>query len=236
MQLHIAICEDEAAQRELLQEKLTDFSLRNGLEFTVAEFDSAAALLSDPLDYDLLFLDIQLEQEQNGIDMGKKLRNGRFRGVIVIVTAYEQFLPEGYTIEAYRYLMKPVTQCQIDEVLQGVLARLAEVPHTITVKCTDGVRYIDTDEIVMVESYYRRRRIHLPDEVVETREALAEIFGKLPAGQFAYAQKSYFVSFRHVMKEHNNLLTLRGGTELFVTRTKLREFMLAFGRYMQMRR
>ena len=58
---------------------------------------------------DLLFLDIQIKGEMNGIELAHKIRQLGLDTVIVFCTNFPQYVYEGYTVNALRFLPKPVS-------------------------------------------------------------------------------------------------------------------------------
>lgn len=63
--------------------------------------------------YDLLFLDIKLNDE-NGIDIGLKLQSQDHDCRIIITTNYSKYAIDGYKINADRYFIKPISQKEFD--------------------------------------------------------------------------------------------------------------------------
>ena len=52
---------------------------------------------------DLLFIDIQLQGETTGIDLAHKIREMQLDTTIVFCTNYNQYVYEGYTVNALRF-------------------------------------------------------------------------------------------------------------------------------------
>lgn len=231
--LRIAVCDDEPIDRELLVKAIMKFSLCNDLEFSVVQLSVADELLSGNLDFDIFFLDILLNDGINGIDVGRQIRGNGYTGIIVIVTSMGQYLLDGYLIEAFRYTVKPIAQEKVDEALWGFLQKFNKDDQKIEVRCLDGVFFFDVNEIIIIESYRRVRKIYLEDRVAETRESLSELYDKLPKVQFDYAQKSFIVNFKHLMSEIRNVIAMRNGEKITISRARLDEFMTAFKRYIK---
>lgn len=231
--LRIAVCDDEKLHRELLTDAITAFSIHNDMEFSVVQISVAEELLSRNLDYDVLFLDILLNDGVNGIEVGHQLREHGYDGIIIIVTLMDEYLIDGYSIEAFRYIMKPITQEKIDEALRGVLKKYSKDNLKIQVRCLDGECFLDVNEIIMIESYHRGRKIYLEDRIAETRETLDELCKKLPQDQFAYAQKSYIVNFKHLMSENRSIITMRNKTKIVISRARTNDFMRSLQTYIK---
>lgn len=209
------------------------FSFCNDIEISVVELSVADELLSGNFDLDILFLDILLNDGINGIDVGRQIRGNGYTGIIVITTSMEQYFLDGYLIEAFRYIVKPIAQEKVDEALRSVLQKYSKNDLKIEVRCLNGVFFLDLDEIIMIESYHRIRKIYLEGRIVETREALSELYDKLPKDQFVYAQKSFIVNFKHLMSESRNVVTMRNGEKITISRSRLDEFMTTLKQFIK---
>ena len=65
--------------------------------------------LEDLSCFDLAFLDIDMK-EMNGLTLARRLRAARPDAVIVFITNFVQYAPEGYEVQAFRYLLKPALE------------------------------------------------------------------------------------------------------------------------------
>ena len=139
--LRIAICDDETDARDALRIQLEKI-LIEGTEEIVYEFSSgtnaASWLANHPGEIDLLFLDVEMKGS-NGMETAEKIRTFDPGLVIVFVTWYSDYVFDGYRVGALDYLMKPVTEEKLRQLLGRVRARSAqEEPHTFTLKNRDG--------------------------------------------------------------------------------------------------
>lgn len=110
--MRIAYCEDEPAQRSRMELLLRTFAERKRLPLTVEAFsDSAAFLFQYPGSYpfDLIFLDIDLGG-MDGMALARKIRETDSEVPILFLTNHKEYVFEGYEVQAFRYLLKPVTE------------------------------------------------------------------------------------------------------------------------------
>ena len=105
--LRVLIVEDDPLASQLLSGFLQRRDDVLVLE-VVAEFAEAQARLQKP-DYDLVFLDIQLQQ-QDGFDLVPHVvRSAR----IIFVTGYAQHALRAFAVNALDYIVKPVTAARL---------------------------------------------------------------------------------------------------------------------------
>ncbi len=229
--LCLAICDDEKMHRELLKEKLDVYSFQEDVVFRFIEIGSSQELLCTPFDYDILFLDIKLENGINGIDIACMLREQGNNCAIVIVTSLEEYALQGYRADVFRYIVKPIKQEELNEALSALIKKLNRMKVFLQVRCLDAVHYFDIERISLIESYDRRRRIYYDDRIFESVESLESIYRRLPPHQFAYPQKGCIVNLDDVFREKMKVLTMKSGKVIPISRTYLQSFMTALHKY-----
>ena len=132
--MRIAYCEDEPAQRSRMELLLHTFAERKRLPLTVEAFsDSAAFLFQYPNSYpfDLIFLDIDLGG-MDGMALARKIRETDSEVPILFLTNHREYVFEGYEVQAFRYLLKPVTEDTLFPLLDELQTmRGQEKPHLL---------------------------------------------------------------------------------------------------------
>lgn len=124
--LDIFICEDQDYHRELLQTMVERAFMIEDLEYTLHLVTANPQSLLDyvathNISHGIYFLDIELDDAMNGIQLGAQLRQHDDLGRIIYVTSYEHYAPMTfkYKVEAFDYIMKSdqetmqqaITQC-----------------------------------------------------------------------------------------------------------------------------
>ena len=80
-------------------------------------------LLCSPLDFDLIFLDIQMPG-LDGVTLAKALRQKEFEGILIFVTILTECMLDAFEVEAMDYLCKPIDENRLDHALKRSLKRL----------------------------------------------------------------------------------------------------------------
>ena len=86
--MNIAICDDEKRFRDFLEKNLRTYFDEKSIVLNIFQFSSGEELLNTKLQFDLVFLDVQMEN-MNGIDVGKVLRYKNPHGITFVITAYD---------------------------------------------------------------------------------------------------------------------------------------------------
>ena len=85
--------------------------------------------------YQLAFLDVDMPGA-NGMVLGRQLKQKCPGLMLVYVSAYLEFALEGYTVNAYRYLLKRDIARTLPKCLDDLLAALTDQRKTLTVHTT----------------------------------------------------------------------------------------------------
>lgn len=120
--LRIGICDDESGARDGLQaeiEKLLDDNEEKVVYSFVSGRNAAGWISRHPGEIDLLFLDVKMPH-MNGIEAARIIREQDRNIMIVLVTAYDDYVFDGYKVGALDYIMKPVSSTGIRELLDRV--------------------------------------------------------------------------------------------------------------------
>lgn len=124
--LNVIICDDEKELRADLK-KIIDRSLGLwGIPYCLSEFSNGEALMSDyegNQDQQILFLDIKMGRI-SGMDAAEYIRRIDPSAVIIFVSAYPDFVFQGYEVRALNYILKPYQEEKIVQVLQDALELL----------------------------------------------------------------------------------------------------------------
>ena len=105
--IFIGVCEDNSLHLNLVKGYIDDF-FNEFNNYEVLEFVSGEDLLSNyPNNIDLLFLDIQMNG-LNGMDVARRIREFDNNVEIIFTTSVLDYVCEGYEVNAYRYMLKPI--------------------------------------------------------------------------------------------------------------------------------
>lgn len=123
--MRIAVCDD------CMEDALHLRNILRGQEVSI--YSDAKSLLADVEErnrrYDLYFLDIFMEESMDGIGLAKKLRMGQEEAVICFVSTSDDFYREAYDLYAVQYLIKPIKEESVKELLQKVQKNQAKRLH-----------------------------------------------------------------------------------------------------------
>ncbi|MBQ8324599.1 MAG: response regulator transcription factor [Clostridia bacterium] len=215
MTYRIALCDDEPAQREYLEKKLSLFARARRVQFGFAHFSSAEAFLfcfRENRNIDLLFLDIEMA-EMNGIELAKELRKEQDALQIVFITGYPDYVGQGYDVEALHYLLKPVSTEKLFEVCDRFLKTAEEQPRFYLFPAGKEVVRLYEKEILYGESEGHYVILHTKTEELKLRMTVPELEKRLGEGFFR-PSRSFVVNLRYVTRIAKTEMLLENGASI----------------------
>ena len=111
MNPNCCILENELIYIDHLMKLLRQWQNETGCDLSVDTFCSASELYEavSQKHYDILFIDIVLNNGENGIEAAKKLRSESWSGDLVFLTNFQDYVFEGYPVHSLDYLIKPAS-------------------------------------------------------------------------------------------------------------------------------
>ncbi len=229
MAYRVAICDDEQEYLEKLKEVVNMWGAQNAQPCEVRTFNSAEAFLfayEDDKAYDILLLDVEMKGV-SGIELAKRIRAENNRAEIVFITSHFEFVCEGYEVDALHYLVKPVSEGKLMEVLSKAAARLCVEPPYVVISCEGEMVKLYESEILYAESFLHYLSIHTKKKEYKIKESMASFESRL-SGDFYRIHRSYLVSLKSVTRISRTSVTVDGKTDLPVARGKYDDINRAF--------
>jgi len=234
----IAVCDDEKETRELLAEKIR-------MIFQTADislYPSGNALLIADRKPDILLLDIQMPYK-NGMETARELRKKWKDTILIFVTALEDYVFQAFDVGAFHYLVKPVEDRKLEEVLKNAVKQLEEGRQKAADKKADteaqsliintkGRHFVvKLEDIVYAEIYNRKIILHTLDADIEYYGKIKELEEKAGGG-FYRPHRAYLVNFHYIRKYDATTIYLEKG-QARMAKQNYQDFVKSYLRYNQ---
>ena len=123
--IRIALCDDDLPFLQHLHQAAGQWFADHQIPFSCTDFSSAKLLLDSlqTIRFDLFFLDIEMP-EMDGMQLAKQIRETLPDSVILFLTSHDEFAPDGYRVQALRYLSKQTWKKYLNEALSAAMAQL----------------------------------------------------------------------------------------------------------------
>lgn len=241
--MKLAICDDEKKLRTSLRSVIETKLQLVGAEYDIQEYESGEELLKGIKSQvpDILFLDIEMSGI-NGMETAKELRKVVQDTVIIFVTAYPDFVFQGYEVHAFHYILKPYKEEKIRDVLEKAMEEAGQKQEKYyLVEQKSGTLRIPFSKALYFKSDTRTVEVCLYQglkasgdksayEIVKFYGKLGEIETEMPSC-FVRTHNRYLVNLQYVDKLEGSSLECREYS-LPVSRAYKQDVAVAFAKMM----
>lgn len=235
--VRILICDDDARIREKIRECIKIYL--QGIEVKRAEivlFADGNELLKDKGQKDIVFLDIEMSGA-NGIYVGEKLKEANANVIIIVVTAYSEYLDDAMRFQVFRYLSKPLDRQRLLRNMKDAVAQyysIQSMEKKIPIETKQGVHILPLSSIICVEAQGKKVVVHTVVQDFDSVQNMQYWQDKLPPDIFFRTHRSFLVNMGYVKEFDHSLVHLTGeGYQAYLTKRKYREFREAYLLYLE---
>lgn len=229
--IRVLLCDDNVAFLELLRNEIRKTLKAHKIEGIIHVHSCVEEIPEHLLsDFNIYFLDIDFDQKQyNGIDLAKRIRACNPDAIIVFVTNFIEYAPEGYEVQAFRYLLKRDIQIKLKECLLQTVSKLQTEQKSMQINISGEILTIPLVDILYIEAQGHLALVHilkLGSHVPKTYRfysSLTNLEEQLATQGFLRIQKSFLVNMRRIKKYQCNEAQLDNGQTLRVSEKKYAE-------------
>lgn len=217
----VALCEDETAAREQIDELSRSIFAAKSLEVEITAFASADELFRELNEmrtaYDLYLLDIEMQEGSSGLDLARQLYSWGVRNRIVFITGNPEYAINSYDVEPLHYLLKPVSREKMEVAINRALAKRGA--QTVMFQRAGKDVPVKVQDMLYLESWNHGIVIHLREGKQTFSMPLTEAERLLPSGSFQRCHKSFLVNLAWVERASHSGVLLKDGRQLPMGRT-----------------
>lgn len=229
--MRVAICDDD---RESCA-RLRSLIKRQEPDCEVACFDAGKSFLEARGRFDILILDIQME-EMSGIEVARILRINQEKTILIFVTALKEYAAEAFEVSAFSYLLKPVEPEKFCRVFESACREVRKMEsgggEQLFFQTRARSFVVQKSEILYVESHKRKVEIHTLGERISVYATMKGMEEQLGEGFFR-CHRGYLVNLAYVAKYGTGIIQLQNGETLYLAREKYSEFVKAYTRHLK---
>ena len=226
-----ALCDDETAELNKTEKILNDYEQEHPeVDFIIERFESADELIYriEDKNYapDLILMDIYMPgpggvSDSLGMEAAKKLRDMGSRAKLFFLTTSREFALEAFDVEAFQYLLKPISQERLFGALDRVLeSEEEERKRYILLKKEGRFVKVAVNDIVYCEAQGKTQCLHFSDGgEYRQRMTMMELFELLsPYQEFAKIGVAFIVNLEYVDSLSAQDICLTGGRRIYLPR------------------
>lgn len=193
--LQVAICEDELIHQQNLFRIIDEWRTSKNIKIDIDTFVTSEEFLYQydrGKGYDIVFFDIHLKG-MDGVKAARKLRERDESIIIIFLTSRMEYVLQGYEVNAWRYLLKPVHSGDVTACLNKAYDVLEKVCEYFLVKFENKLYKVPYNSILYMESFGHYISIYTKEKVYEIRMSLSQLESRLPK-EFYRCHRSYIIN------------------------------------------
>lgn len=206
----ILIVDDEIIFAKKLKKELVKY-YKNENIIIMSEFDYD---FFDKNDIDILFLDIELKNE-NGIDIARYCRKSGYKNInIVFVSSHSSYVYDTFEVRPIAFIRKEAINEDLKKCLSLIDCKRSETKILINDTLVNllDILYIESEANYV---YYRlKNRLS-----IKSRTKLSKIEKELERYNFMRCHTSYIVNAEHITKIHADFLILEDNIKISISRS-----------------
>lgn len=225
MKYRIGICDDNKKYLDQIANIVYSYYIENK-DIEIILFNNGTDVLRRYKDLDLILLDIEMP-DMDGLSLKKKLEQIDFKGKIVYVTDYDQYMNEAFGKNVIAYIPKNNLQ-RVSSILKKIdierkrnkILSISEVAINIS-----DIYYLEADRGYLniytdIKTYYFS--IYLND-----------ILKRINDSTFVQVHRSYVVNLRYINTFNSSEITLTNGIKIKLSRKYKDEFKRLYFEYLK---
>ena len=164
--MHIAICDDNIADRKLLERILSresDKHLYDSGAFQISSFGNSSSLQKTASVYDLFFIDM-CQGAESSITIIENLRNSGITAPVFLCSSKIDYESLALEFSNLFYLKKPLLPLILSESITKVIHTQVAKKPTLELRDEKKTYYIPADEVVWIEKKEANLMIYTADK------------------------------------------------------------------------
>ncbi|MCM1227583.1 MAG: LytTR family DNA-binding domain-containing protein [Clostridium sp.] len=236
--VRIAIVDDEQEQIDLISGIVSDFFNERSIDITINRFMSGEALLSEIAEYNLIFLDIQMDGI-DGIETAQRLRVTNKKAVLFYITSFRDYIQKSMTIHPFAFIVKPYSEEEVIKNLKDYLEyeesinknNMKDIFQTNTL----NGHYVSINmNDISYFHYLENRTVELvtTTDQYKIKDSLMNIYNKLNHKYFIISNQSFIVNLYHIREIDgiNKTIIMKNDAVILIPRRKYNDIIESLNR------
>ena len=218
----IAICEDEEIYAGYIRKFVAE--VIPNVQMT---YFSDAEIFYDNIKekkYDMYLLDIEMPQK-NGIELAREIRNYYKKAIIIFLSNYDEYVYDGYEVNAFRYIPKNLAAEKLKSALESAYNEYLNNNSHIFITDVDGKQTkVDINDIICIEKELKNVVYYTKNEILRTSETLKNALNNFKGKRiFVEINRAVVINVNHIYDIDKLKITMDNKRELYISRDRSKQ-------------
>jgi len=230
--LIFGVCDDHPHACRETESRIRNYIESFKLNYEIYVFPNGEELLKFSKKIDILFLDIAMPQI-DGLRTAEMINKKNDELILIFQTGYTERFQHAFKVNAFRYLIKPVSLQEFEEALSDALSRILS-QRRLVVDTDKREVLVNESKILYVESIGDKSVVCTESEgKLVSGKTLKYWTGVLSRAKFIKTHKSFVVSFEHIRSMNDAALIMTDGAEIPISSRNIRAVKSGLGEYIR---
>ena len=223
--LNILICDNNQIQADYLRQIVQELMTEPCRVTACCSSDELRAQCAKAAPQ-IVLMDILLEQE-SGIELSKELFPKSSGTAVIFISGYREYFVDVYEADHVYFLPKPIERAQLKKALEKAVASIRTEQPAFSVYVNRSLQKILLRDVVCIESFYGRLRIHLWRETLESHSSIPA----LPEDVRSHCHKSFLANPDYIRTLDGKSFLMANGKVVPISRNRYQDSRRAFLAY-----
>ena len=232
--IRIALCDDDPHFLQHLHQFVDKWFIEHKIVSSCTEYTSGVVLrdAQEATSFDIFFLDIEMPKI-GGMQLAKQIRESHPDSVIIFLTSHDEFAPDGYRVQALRYLSKHTWKKYLSEALSAAMVQLEkQETGSLAVSHYGNLQRSPYRDILYIRHISRYCQIVTRDgKTVQDEKGIKKLFETIGDERFIFIDRGAFINLDYIQKIENGEAVMTNGDSLPISRRLLPQVKLTINRY-----
>ena len=226
--LNILICDNNQVQADYLSRLVQELITEPCRVTAYCSADELRALCAKAAPQ-IVLMDILLEQE-SGIELAKELFPKSSGAAVIFISGYREYFVDVYEADHVYFLPKPIERAQLHKALEKAIDSIRTEQPAFSVYINRSLQKIFLRDVVCIESFYGRLRIHLWRETLESHSSIPALPESVRS-HMIHCHKSFLANPDYIRTLDGKSFLMANGRVVPISRNRYQESRRAFLAY-----
>lgn len=226
--MRIAVCDDDKIIRNITVRLLQEYSRQMSIDFEIVTFASGEELLNYSEELHIVLMDIEMDH-MDGIATTDQLHRRNPELIVILVTSHVRRFKDGYKVNAFRFMTKPIHKDEFTEYLNDAVAEVLG-RRVITLR-KDGVDVtLNIKSILYISAQQGYTELWTTKNTYRSEISLITWEEQLDPKLFFRCHKKYLVNISQIEDLYDKI-KMKNGDIIRVSRRKYAQLREVFINY-----